>query len=61
MFDVRCTACSRRRLIFAGQVLGMHNDDAGIHIAYRCWCGALGTWHTGRAAGDKAGRAAAAA
>lgn len=60
MFDVRCTACSCRRLIFAGQVLGAHNDDAGIHVVYRCWCGALGTWHTGRAGGD-AGRVAAAA
>ena len=50
MFDVFCTTCAHRRLIFAGQVLGMTNDGAGIHLAYRCWCGALGQWDTGRSA-----------
>ena len=60
MFDVFCTACSRRRLIFAGQVVGISNDDAGIHVDYRCWCGGVGRWHTGRNAPADAGRLAAA-
>ena len=61
MFDVYCTACSRRRLIFAGQVVAMHNDSAGIHVTYRCWCGELGRWDTGRNASREAGHLAAAA
>ncbi len=48
MFDIVCSACARRQLIFPGQVLGVVNDGAGIHVAYRCWCGSTGVWHTGR-------------
>ena len=50
MFDITCSACARRQLIFAGQVLGVVNDERGIHVAYRCSCGSTGIWHTGRAA-----------
>ena len=48
MFDAYCQSCSRRRLVFAGQVRGIANDDAGIHVTFECWCGALSTWSTGR-------------
>jgi hypothetical protein len=48
MFDAFCQSCSRRRLVFAGQLRGISNDDKGIHVAYECWCGALSTWSTGR-------------
>lgn len=48
MFDAFCQSCSRRRLVFAGQLRGISNDDKGIHVAYECWCGALSTWTTGR-------------
>ena len=51
MFDVHCTACDRRRMLSTSRVLGLRNDAAGIHVAFRCYCGAVGTWHTGRAAG----------
>ncbi len=61
MFDVFCTTCSRRRLIFSGQVLGIANDGAGIHVAYRCWCGGVGQWDTGRRAAAQAGHLATAA
>jgi hypothetical protein len=53
MFDVHCTACDRRRMLSAGRVLGIRNDAAGIHVAFRCHCGALGTWHTGRAVTER--------
>ena len=59
MFDIVCTSCTRRQLIFPGQVLGMVNDDRGIHVAYRCWCGSTGIWDTGRSTGASAERAAA--
>lgn len=48
MFDVFCTACSRRQLIFPGQVLGIVNDGAGIHVVFRCGCRQTSVWHTGR-------------
>jgi hypothetical protein len=50
MFVVFCTDCSRRQLVFPGQVLGVRNDDRGIHVAYRCSRGHVGEWLTGRAA-----------
>ena len=50
MFDAYCQSCSRRRLVFAGQVRGISNDPSGIHVSYECWCGALSTWTTGRRA-----------
>jgi hypothetical protein len=50
VFDAYCQSCSRRRLIFAGQVRGIHNDDQGIHVVFECWCGALSTLTTGRRA-----------
>ncbi len=59
MFDIFCTDCSRRQLIFPGQVLGISNDENGIHVAFRCGRGHVGVWRTGR--GERAGRAAAAA
>lgn len=48
MFDVFCTECARRELIFPGQVLGGRNDAAGIHIAFRCSRGHVGELVTGR-------------
>lgn len=48
MFDAYCPACRTRRLVFAGQIRGIRNGEAGIRVAYRCWCGADGTWTTGR-------------
>lgn len=50
MFDVFCTECSRRQLVFPGQVVGIHNDKSGIHVAFRCSRGHVGVWDTGRAA-----------
>ncbi len=39
MFTHHCTACDRRQLIFASQVLGLANTDHGIDVSFRCWCG----------------------
>lgn len=54
VFDVTCTTCSRRQLIFAGQLRGIVNDDDGIHVVFQCRCGALGAWRTGRASATAA-------
>jgi len=40
MFDHQCTACEKRQLIFPSQVTSMVNTDAGIVVAFTCWCGA---------------------
>jgi hypothetical protein len=48
VFDAFCTACSRRQLIFPGQVLGIVNDGDGIHVVFRCSCRETGIWTTGR-------------
>jgi hypothetical protein len=48
VFDVFCSACARRRLVFPGQVLGLVNAPGGIAVQYRCWCGEVGVWSTGR-------------
>lgn len=54
MFDVFCTDCSRRQLVFPGQVLGIHNDEQGIHVVYRCSRGHVGALLTGRQAEEQA-------
>ena len=48
MFDVYCTDCSRRQLVFPGQVLAIRNDERGIHVVYRCSRGHVGVLVTGR-------------
>lgn len=48
MFDAFCTACSRRSLVFPGQVLGIVNDETGIHVVFRSGCRETSVWHTGR-------------
>lgn len=50
MFDVFCTDCSRRQLVFPGQVLGIRNDERGIQVVFRCSRGHVGVVLTGRAA-----------
>jgi hypothetical protein len=59
MFDVFCTDCSSRQLVFAGQVLGIVNDENGIHVVFRCSRGHVGVWDTGRAAAKPAVASAA--
>jgi hypothetical protein len=48
VFDVYCQSCASRRLIFTSQVEAIQNTATGIHVAYRCWCGARSVWTTGR-------------
>ena len=52
MFDHKCTACDKRQLIFPTQVASVTNTDAGIVVAFKCWCGADQTWVTGRRTND---------
>ncbi len=50
MFSHHCTACDRTQLIFPGQVAGIVNDERGIVLSFRCWCGSEQTAITGNAA-----------
>lgn len=59
MFDVFCNDCSRRQLVFPSQVLGVVNDENGIHVVFRCGRGHVGVWDTGRAAAAAAAPVAA--
>ena len=52
MFDHQCTACDKRQLIFPSQVTAMVNTDAGIVVAFTCWCGADQTLVTGNKSGS---------
>ncbi len=52
MFDVHCKACNRHRMLPVSRVLGILNDEHGIHVFYRCLCGEMGTELTGRAASE---------
>jgi hypothetical protein len=49
MFAHTCTACGDRFAIFESQVVSVANTDAGILVAFTCWCGAPQTQLTGRA------------
>lgn len=50
MFDVHCTACDTRRLVFPGQIRALVHDEQGIIVLYTCWCGAHGAERAGRLA-----------
>lgn len=50
MFTHTCSHCSKRQLIFPSQINSMANTDAGIVVAFTCWCGASQTMLTGRRA-----------
>ncbi len=47
MFDFHCPECDRRQLLFSSQVERVINDDQGIAVIVRCWCGELGAVRTG--------------
>lgn len=47
MFDYNCPECHRRRLLFPAQVAQVINDESGITVIVRCWCGELGAIRTG--------------
>jgi hypothetical protein len=59
MFDIHCSACDRHTMLSPARVLGIVNDEAGIHVVYRCWCGEPGVLHTGRAAESRRAQVAA--
>ena len=50
MFDFHCAECNRRQVLFASQVKQLINDDQGIALIVRCWCGELGVIRTGATA-----------
>jgi hypothetical protein len=47
VFDVFCPTCAGARLIFPGQVAGLVNAPDGIDVRFTCWCGTVGTLHSG--------------
>jgi hypothetical protein len=50
MIDAHCPHCGRV-LVGPRQIVSMRSDDAGIEVAYVCWCGRLGAEVSGRRAG----------
>jgi len=50
VFSHHCTACDRTQLIFSSQVTGLTNDELGIAVSFRCWCGAEQATLTGKGA-----------
>lgn len=59
MFDFHCDECHRRQVIFASQVTHVVNDDQGIALIVRCWCGELGAIRTGAKAHTASSRRSA--
>ncbi len=49
MIDVNCPHCGRV-LIGSRQILALTRGEAGIELAYVCWCGRAGAELVGRAA-----------
>lgn len=47
MFDFHCSECNRRQVLFPSQVEQVINDERGITVIVRCWCGELGALRTG--------------
>ncbi len=47
MFDYNCPECARRQVLFPSQVKQIINDDQGMAVIVRCWCGELGAIRTG--------------
>ena len=50
MLAVPCPVHDRTVLIWPSQLLEITNTAAGIEVSYRCHCGALAVWRTGRSA-----------
>jgi hypothetical protein len=52
MFAAWCDAHDSRVLVTPSQITEIENDDGGIVVTFRCACGHLGTWVTGRRASE---------
>jgi len=54
MFDAICHRHGHRVLLSNRRILSVANDDAGILVRYRCWCGDEGELRTGRPRASRA-------
>lgn len=50
MFTHTCSHCAKRQLIFPSQISAVTNTEAGIVVAFTCWCGETEAVLTGRRA-----------
>jgi hypothetical protein len=48
MFHATCHRDGRRVLLGNERIVSLVNDDAGILVRYRCWCGEVEELRTGR-------------
>jgi hypothetical protein len=48
MFQATCHRDGRRVLLGNERIVSLVNDDAGILVRYRCWCGEVEELRTGR-------------
>lgn len=44
MFALTCPHCSTRRLLGPSRVLGLVNDERGVHALLECTCGGMVFW-----------------
>ena len=44
MFVLTCPHCSTRRLLGPSRLLGIVNDDRGVHAVVECTCGGVLVW-----------------
>ena len=47
MFDVTCPVIGQRVLIWPSSLIGIHNSDGVIDVAFTCACGAQAVVRTG--------------
>jgi len=44
MFEIYCSECQSRRIIFPSQIVTVANGVDGVVVHFECWCGSLGVW-----------------
>jgi hypothetical protein len=47
VLDFDCPTCRQRQLLWPGRIQQFINDEDGITVIVRCWCGELGAIRTG--------------
>jgi len=48
MFDIHCSECGKHQLLPISRIRRLINHDQGIEVIFECWCGAPGTYRTGK-------------
>jgi len=49
MFSVNCPRHASEVLLSESRILGIDRTDDGLMVRWVCWCGHVGSHHSGRA------------